>query len=360
MDQERKLLQAEARARAAEQRAEEAEEGRHAAEEEAEMAKEQLVTVTEQAEQDRQRAEVRLEEAERSIATAETRQQEAEREQQRLAAELQEAERRITEREASLRKCEDELKSQWTVERKEIQLTDTEIGRGGWATVREAIFRGTRVAAKFIHNQIICPYNIQLFRREIDMAARIRHPNLLQFIGATQEGEMVILTELMPTSLRKELERDKHNYMSPKQTISISLDVARALNYLHQMRPHPLIHRDISSANILLEPLPNGGWRAKVSDYGTVNLSKKLLTEHPGNPTYAAPEAGDHNKQSIKMDIFSFGVLLIEMLTGEFPEEQKRLLCKIHHQPLLALIRQCLSTQPEERPSASDIINELH
>ena len=56
------------------------------------------------------------------------------------------------------------------------------------------------MAAKVIHNQILSQHNIQLFRHEMDMAARIRHPNLLQFIGATQEGEMVILTELMPTS----------------------------------------------------------------------------------------------------------------------------------------------------------------
>ena len=107
----------------------------------------------------------------------------------------------------------------------------------------------------------------------MNVAARIRHPNLLQFIGATLEKEMVILTELMPTSLRKELKKQP---MTPSQATGISLDVARALNYLHLMRPHPLIHRDISSANVLLEPLPGGGWRAKVSDYGSVNLQRQL------------------------------------------------------------------------------------
>ena len=274
------------------------------------------------------------------------------------------AETRQQEAEESLRECEEQLRqvqSQWVVERREIQLTETEIGRGGWATVSVAIFRGTRVAAKVIHHQIASPYNIDLFRREMDMAARIRHPNLLQFIGATQEGEMVILTELMPTSLRKELEREAHNYMSPKQVISIGLDVLRALNYLHQMRPHPLIHRDISSANVLLEPLPNSRWRAKVSDYGTVNLQEHLQTVGPGNPCYAAPEANDPTRQSPKMDIFSFGVLLLEMLTGKFPDSDKRasLLRKILHEPLLGLIRRCLSINREDRPNASDIITEL-
>ena len=206
-----------------------------------------------------------------------------------------------------------QLETQWVVERREIQLTQQELGRGGWATVRVAVFRGAHVAAKCIHGEIASDYNIQLFKREMNVASRIRHPNLLQFIGATLEGEMVILTELMPTSLRRELP------LHPSQVTTISLDVARALNYLHLMRPHPLIHRDISSANVLLEPLPGGRWRAKVSDYGSVNLQQKLHTAHPGNPCYSAPEAGDPNQQSPKMDIFSFGVLLLEMLTGEFP-----------------------------------------
>ena len=247
---------------------------------------------------------------------------------------------------------------QWVVERREIQLTQQELGRGGWATVRVAVFRGARVAAKCIHNQIISRHNIQLFKREMDMAARIRHPNLLQFIGATLEGEMVILTELMPTSLRKELE---NRSLSPSQATTIGLDVARALNYLHLMRPHPLIHRDISSANVLLEPLSGGRWRAKVSDYGSVNLLRKLQTANPGNPCYSAPEAGDPSQQSPKMDVFSFGVLLLEMLTGRFPDTEERAdhLRAVQHQPLLALIQRCLEVRKEDRPKASDIITEL-
>ena len=274
--------------------------------------------------------------------------------------ELGVARQRATLAAQRVRQCEDELQrlqTQWAVDRAEIQVTEEELGRGSWATVSVATFRGARVAAKVIHNQILSPHNIQLFRREMDMAARIRHPNLLQFIGATQEGEMVILTELMPTSLRKELERD---YFTPRQANAIGLDVVRALNYLHQMRPHPLIHRDISSANVLLELLPNIRWRAKVSDYGTVNLQQQLKTVGPGSPCYAAPEAEFVSQQSTKMDIFSFGALLLEMLTGELPapDERPRLLLKVFHR-LLALIQRCLSENREGRPNASDIITEL-
>ena len=238
-------------------------------------------------------------------------------------------------------------------------MTGPELGRGGWATVSIAMFRGVCVAAKSIHQQIISLHNIQLFRREINMAARIRHPNLVQFIGATLEGEMVILTELMPTSLRGKLEREYS--LQPSQVISISQDVARALNYLHLMKPDSFIHRDISSANVLLEPLPNGRWKAKVSDYGSVNLQHLLHTSNPGNPIYSAPEANDPQQQSPKMDIFSFGVLIIEMLTGVLPptDERHQLMDTICHQPLLNLIRRCLSDHKEDRPDASNIISEL-
>ena len=255
---------------------------------------------------------------------------------------------------------EAEEEPQWVVERGEIQLTGPELGRGRRATVSVATFRGDQVAAKLIHtDKIVSQNNIRLFKREMNMASGISNLNLLQFIGATLEGEMVILTELMPTSLRKEL---KKQAMLPEHVNMISLDVARGLKYLHLMRPYPLIHRDISSANVLLEPLPNSRWRAKVSDYGTVNLFQQLEIICPGNTSYAAPEASDPNQQSTKMDIFSFGILLLEMLAGEFPDinERGRLLDKIRHQPLLSLVQRCLKVRKEDRPNASDIISELN
>ena len=319
---ERRAIEAEGRAREAEGRAREAEsrvqamEGRATEAEgrvvDAEREKEDIKREKDIAEHQAREAEGRAREAEDRARETEGRAREAERVMEAAENRQRGMEQRLVVSEGKLRR----LETQWVVERREIQLTDQELGRGAWATVSVAIFRGARVAAKCVHNQIVSQHNIQLFKREMDMAARIRHPNLLLFIGATLEGEMVILTELMPTSLRRELQREYQ--MSPRLTISIGLDVARALNYLHLMRPHPLIHRDISSANILLERLLiNGRWRAKVSDYGTVNLQENLATIGPGSPCYAAPEANDPTQQSPKMDIFSFGALLVEMLSGE-------------------------------------------
>ena len=245
-----------------------------------------------------------------------------------------------------------------TVHREEIQFTDQELGRGGWAVVKVAKFRGLQVAAKCLHTLIVSDYNRQLFVREMSIAARVRHPNLVQFIGAMMEGEPIILTELMATSLRAVLERRPFN---PAQITSISLDVARALNYLHLMHPDPIIHRDISSANVLLEPGPNNSWRAKVSDYGSANFLQQLRTAGPGNPTYAAPEADIPSQQSSKMDVYSYGVLLLEMWSRRFPnpEECEALLQRVQQPAMVALIRQCMEQEPVRRPTMSDIIRQL-
>ena len=271
-------------------------------------------------------------------------------------------ERSLAEMRQTLRQCEDRLESNsthWVIRKEEIELTGPELGVGGWATVTVAKFRGVKVAVKRIHNRIISHHNLQLFQREMNMAARLRHPNLIQFIGATMEGEMMIVMELMATSLRSQLEADV--YFQPNTVKAISLDVACGLNYLHLIQPDPIVHRDISSANVLLEDLPHRMWRAKLTDYGSVNVVCQLHTQNPGSPAYSAPEASDPHLQSPKMDIYSFGALVLEMLTGRLPAPDDRpgLLCQVRHEQLLRLIRTCLSERKEDRPSASDIVSDL-
>ena len=81
----------------------------------------------------------------------------------------------------------------WVVRREEVELTEEVLGRGGWAEVKVANFRGLQVAAKFLYRVILSDYNRRQFSREMTIAAKICHPNLLLFIGATREGEAVIL-----------------------------------------------------------------------------------------------------------------------------------------------------------------------
>ena len=184
----------------------------------------------------------------------------------------------------------------WVISRDQIQLTDKCLGRGGWGKVVEGKYCGCAVAVKQIHDLILSDHNRSLFVREMNIASRCRHPCLLQFIGATDdEGSPLFVTELMETSLRALLKRP----LSVTELFVISLDVARALNYLHQKQPFPIIHRDVSSANVLLWR-QGDQWRAKVSDYGTANFMRQTMTVAPGAPIYSAPEAVT-KKQTFKV-----------------------------------------------------------
>ena len=184
----------------------------------------------------------------------------------------------------------------WVISRNQIQVTDKCLGRGGWGNVVEGKYCGCAVAVKQIHDLILSNHNRSLFEREMNIASRCRHPCLLQFIGATNdEGSPLFVTELMETSLRALLKRP----LSATELFDISLDVARALNYLHQKQPFPIIHRDVSSANVLLWR-QGDQWRAKVSDYGTANFMRHTMTVAPGAPIYSAPEAVT-KKQTVKV-----------------------------------------------------------
>ena len=277
---------------------------------------------------------------------------------QRLATyEYQLLQHRMTELELSFQSASQKSPNQpfWVVPRSDIVLTEEEVGRGGWGTINVALFRGQRVAAKSLHNEIISPHNIRLFTREMNVMAQVRHPNIVLFIGATNEGVPVVLTELMAQSLRDLLTRG--NVANPL-LISIASDITRALNYLHLNQPRPLIHRDVSSANVLLNPMPDSMWTAKVSDFGSTNFLNQTQTTGPGNPVYAAPESYNPLQHTPKMDVFSFGVLLIEMCSCQLPpvEEREELIRAINWPECVKLIRDCLKQEPSKRPSMGEVL----
>ena len=96
----------------------------------------------------------------------------------------------------------------------------------------------------------------------MDIVFRVGHPNLVQSIGTTRVGTPIILTEMITTSLYKDLQKNADTLTQP-QILGISQDVASALNYLHLWKPNPIIHRDISSPNVLLEPSVGDSFKAK-------------------------------------------------------------------------------------------------
>ena len=251
----------------------------------------------------------------------------------------------------------------WVVKKEDIIISDKELGRGGWGVVKAARFCGLEVAAKLLHGAILSPYNQQLFKREMNISALVRHPNVLLFIGATMDQECVILTELMHTSLRAVLEDKamKKVTLTHQQVCTIATDVGRALNYLHLMKPDTIIHRDVSSSNVLLEPLGADMWKAKLSDFGSSNFARQVTTVAPGNFSYAAPESANPLLQSPKMDVFSYGILLLEMSYGQFPDVQKRqdLIIKLSWPKMKTMIEQCVAMEPCHRPSMTDVLIRL-
>ncbi|XP_041379043.1 seven transmembrane domain-containing tyrosine-protein kinase 1-like [Gigantopelta aegis] len=180
-----------------------------------------------------------------------------------------------------------------------------------------------------------------------------RHPNLLQFVGATRVGTPIILSELMPTSLRKEIEK---SLLTRPQIIKIAQDISAALNYLHLWRPHPILHRDVSSPNVLLEPCGSGIWKGKLSDYGSANVVQSISANSvvPGNPFYSAPEAQFPEQHSPAMDVFSFGVLLMEMILRQPPTSKladKMTQCNSIKWPAMKrLVQRCISRECQVRP----------
>ena len=186
----------------------------------------------------------------------------------------------------------------WIISWDDIQLTDKSLGVGGWGEVFEGRYCGCSVAVKRIHEAINSPHNQSLFQREIDIASRCRHPCLLQFIGATYDEEIpLFVTELMESNLRELLGQRP---LSRKEITVISLDVARALNYLHQKKPFPIFHRDVSSGNVLLWR-QGDQWRGKVSDYGSAKFEEQFMSIGPGCFAYSAPEVQRPAKHTAKV-----------------------------------------------------------
>ena len=128
-------------------------------------------------------------------------------------------------------------------------------------------------------------------------------------------------------------------------------------------KPHPILHRDVSSANVLLEPSVQGKWKAKLSDYGSANLQENVSTAGPGSPVYSAPEATTPKLHSPSMDIYSVGILLVEMATGQFPSsvsfEREEQIREVKWPLMRDLAYRCTDVDAKSRPSSKTLLNEL-
>ena len=237
-----------------------------------------------------------------------------------------------------------------------------------------AKFRGENVAVKIAHQQILHHSTIDIVKREVTIMSHLQHPNLVRFIAAVwddavarQQDTPIIVSELMEMNLRAAYERklDLSNSL-----VSIFCDVAYALHYLHQHR-EPIIHRDISAPNVLLKSLPGGLYHAKVSDFGSANLVTQSKTAGAGAIVYCAPEMFPNEDisvppqpQTTKVDVFSYGILLLEVISKEMPTQETcyALLQKLKKKwdVMYALIVHCTKPSPSDRPAMTDILNKLN
>ena len=262
-----------------------------------------------------------------------------------------------------------------TVSRAELSMIPKKrIGVGAWGEVYSARFRGEDVAIKIAHRDILHQSTVDMLKREIEIMSSVQHPNLVRFIAAVVDDTVerkvdtpIIVSELMDMNLRVAYE---HKLDLSDSLISIFRDVAYALHYLHQHH-EPIIHRDISAPNVLLKSLPGGSYRAKVSDFGSANLVKNSRTAGAGAIVYCAPEmfpsvdiSVPPQPQTTKVDVFSYGMLLLEVISKEMPTHQTRyfLLQKMERDwdVMHALILHCTKPSPSNRPAMADILNKLN
>ena len=256
---------------------------------------------------------------------------------------------------------QDTVERLWAISRDEVILSNNILGTGGWGYVTEATYRGRTVAAKCLHEAIVSPHNQELFAKEMKILARCRHRNLVEFIGVVPDHPAIIVTELMDCTLRTALadRRATPNHIHP-----ISIDVAQGLLYLHSIQPHPLIHHNVSASNVLLKAAGNS-WIAKLSDLGSAQFANHSQTLAPGCFLYAAPEVQQREtaqQQTVKIDVHSFGVLLIEMLTREMPTGSiEALVTSIQSRwpCFVPFITSCTATDPNQRPSMRQVIDQL-
>ena len=313
--------------------------------------------------------EERLIKEEQKSATQETRCQSLETRCEALESSLatekqksQQLQAKCDSQEVRLKAVEDTVERLWAISRDEIILSNKILGTGGWGYVTEATFRGRQVAAKCLHEAIVSPHNQELFAKEMKISAQCRHKNLVEFIGAVPDHPAIIVIEMMDCTLRFALSNGR---VIPNHIHPICIDVAQGLIYLHSIQPHPLIHRDVSAPNVLLKAVGTG-WIAKLSDLGSAQFANIAQTLAPGCVLYAAPEVQQRDtalKQTEKVDVYSYGVLLIEILTREMPTGQLSQLINsliLIWPQFISLIQRCTNSDPSRRPTMREVITSLN
>jgi hypothetical protein len=259
------------------------------------------------------------------------------------------------------------------------------IGEGGFSVVHRGTYRGTLVAIKKLKvSGLEEAAAADAFRAEVALLAQLRHRNIVRFIGASlQVPDLCVLTELAQCSLSDLLYNKADGAaapggarcgapLRPEQMLGFAEDIAKGCKYLHSLRPM-IIHRDLKSSNLLVD----SAGVCKISDFGLSRIKNESATQISGmlgTPGWSAPEIYKQDKYTERVDMYSYGVVLSELVTGERPYQglnqmqiafatvyqgQRPALPDALPKPLRALIRACWDSVPAKRPAWPKILQAL-
>ncbi|KAL5102521.1 hypothetical protein RYX36_006848 [Vicia faba] len=249
------------------------------------------------------------------------------------------------------------------------------VGAGSFGTVYRGEWHGSDVAVKVLSVQNFHDDQLKEFLREVAIMKRVRHPNVVLFMGAvTKRPHLSIVTEYLPRgSLFRLIHRPVSNEIQdPKRRLRMAIDVAKGINYLHCLKP-AIVHWDLKSPNLLVDK----NWNVKVCDFGLSRfkantfLSSKSVA---GTPEWMAPEFLRGEPTNEKSDVYSFGVILWELVTlqqpwdglshaqvvGAVAFQNRRPSIPPNISPVLAsLMESCWADNPADRPSFASIVETL-
>ncbi|XP_059312162.1 serine/threonine-protein kinase EDR1 isoform X1 [Lycium ferocissimum] len=243
------------------------------------------------------------------------------------------------------------------------------IGLGSYGEVYHADWNGTEVAVKKFLDQDFSGAALAEFKREVRIMRRLRHPNVVRFMGAiTRPPHLSIITEFLPRGSLYRIIHRPHSQIDERRRIKMALDVAKGMDCLHTSNP-TIVHRDLKSPNLLVDK----NWNVKVCDFGLSRLKHNTFLSSKstaGTPEWMAPEVLRNEPSNEKCDIYSFGVILWELATLRLPWsgmnpmqvvgavgfQNKRLEIPKELDPIVArIIWECWQTDPNLRPSFAQL-----